>query len=37
MSKQEAVYILIGVGMVGMVWFLVVERADDEPDCGCGQ
>lgn len=37
MSRKEAVYILIALGAVSAVWFLVVERGEDEPDCGCGE
>ncbi len=33
MTRKEAVYILIALGAVSVVWFLIVER--DDEDCGC--
>lgn len=36
MSKKEAIYILIAIGAVSVVWFLIVEK-DRDDDCGCGQ
>jgi hypothetical protein len=39
-TKKEAVYILVALGAVGIVYFLATsvayEYGEDE-DCGCGQ
>lgn len=36
MSRKEAIYILIALGAVSVVWFLIVEPAKED-DCGCEQ
>lgn len=41
MTKKEAVYILVALGAVGLVYFLgtsvAYEYGDGDEDCGCGQ
>jgi hypothetical protein len=35
MSQKQAIYILIALGAVAIVYVLATEPVDDE-DCGCG-
>jgi hypothetical protein len=34
MSQKQAIYILIGLGFVAMVYVLATEPVDED-DCGC--